>query len=112
MDARWIKVASRGEVPAGGTLAVDAAGEPVCLYDVAGRIYATYDMCTHEEASLADGYMEGECIECPLHQARFHIPTGEVRSPPAVRNLRIYPVSIDGNDILVQVGPEFTSPVT
>jgi nitrite reductase/ring-hydroxylating ferredoxin subunit len=100
---RWIKVAAVTDVPEGGTLAVEADNELVCLYNLGGRIYATDDICTHEEASLADGFIEGDCIECPLHQARFHIPTGEVRAPPADTDLRVFPVNVEGNDILVGV---------
>jgi len=100
---KWIKVAAVSDVPEGGTLAVEADKELVCLYNLGGRIYATDDICTHEEASLADGFIEGDCIECPLHQARFHIPTGEVRAPPADANLRVFPVNVEGNDILVGV---------
>ena len=100
---KWIKVAAISDVPEGGTLAVEADSELVCLYNLGGRIYATDDICTHEEASLADGFIEGDCIECPLHQARFHIPTGEVRAPPADTNLRVFPVNVEGNDILVGV---------
>ena len=100
---RWIKVAAVSDVPEGGTLAVEADKELVCLYNLGGRIYATDDICTHEEASLADGFIEGDCIECPLHQARFHIPTGEVRAPPADTDLRVFPVNVEGNDILVGV---------
>jgi len=62
-------------------------------------------MCTHEEASLADGFIEGDCIECPLHQALFHIPSGEVRAAPATRPLRVYPIKLDGADILVRAAP-------
>jgi len=100
---RWIKVAAVSDVPEGETLAVEADNELVCLYNLGGRIYATDDICTHEEASLADGFIEGDCIECPLHQARFHIPTGEVRAPPADTDLRVFPVNVEGNDILVGV---------
>jgi len=100
---KWIKVAAVSDVPEGGTLAVAADKELVCLYNLGGRIYATDDICTHEEASLADGFIEGDCIECPLHQARFHIPTGEVRAPPADTDLRVFPVNVEGNDILVGV---------
>ncbi|HSC97744.1 MAG TPA: non-heme iron oxygenase ferredoxin subunit [Casimicrobiaceae bacterium] len=100
---KWIKVAAVSDVPEGGTLAVEADNELVCLYNLGGRIYATDDICTHEEASLADGFIEGDCIECPLHQARFHIPTGEVRAAPADTDLRVFPVNVEGNDILVGV---------
>jgi nitrite reductase/ring-hydroxylating ferredoxin subunit len=99
----WIRVAAVSDVPEGGTLAVEAGGELVCLYNLGGRVYATDDICTHEEASLADGFIEGDCIECPLHQARFHIPTGEVRAPPADTNLRVFPVRLEGGEILVGI---------
>lgn len=104
MDSpQWFNVASLDDVPESGTLAVEAAGEEICLYKLAGRIYATHDICTHEEASLASGFVEGDCIECPLHQARFHIPTGEVRAAPADENLRVFPVKVEGGAIFVRV---------
>ena len=103
MSEQWIKVASVVDVPEGGTLAVEAQSELVCLYNLGGEIYATDDICTHEEASLASGYIEGDCIECPLHQARFHIPTGEVRSPPATENLRVFPVKVERDAIFIDV---------
>ncbi len=103
MKSRWIDVASVDDVAEDGTLAVEAAGEEICLYKVGGRIYATHDICTHEEASLASGYVDGECIECPLHQARFHIATGEVRAPPATESLRVYPVKVENGTIFVDV---------
>ena len=103
MESDWVEVAALSDVAPGATLRVAVAGEAVCLYNLDGCVYATQDVCTHAEASLADGFIDGDCIECPLHQAQFHIPTGEVRAPPATRDLRIYPVKIDGDDILVQL---------
>ena len=105
MSDEWVRVAAVTDVPEGGTLLVDVAGEPVCLYSLAGHIYATHDTCTHEEASLADGFIEGDCIECPLHQALFHIPTGEVRSAPATRPLRVYPVKLVEGHVHVCAAP-------
>ena len=49
-------------------------------------------MCTHAYASLADGYIEGDIIECPLHGGCFEIKTGKVASAPATEDLRTYPV--------------------
>lgn len=102
MDDEWVKVASSGAVTEGGMLQVDVGGEPVCLYNLGGTLYATQDTCTHEHAFLSEGYIEGDCIECPLHQALFHIPTGEVRSAPATENLRVYAVRVVGPDIEVR----------
>jgi nitrite reductase/ring-hydroxylating ferredoxin subunit len=102
MDEEWVKVASVDDVPEGGTLQVEIGGEAVCLYNLGGRIYATQDMCTHAQASLAEGFIEGDCIECPLHQALFHIPTGEVRSEPATENLRVFPVRVQDGAVEVR----------
>src|SRR5690242_7573743 len=105
MVGAWIKVAMRDTVPDGGTLQVDVAGDAVCLYNLGGKFYATQDLCTHEHAYLSEGFVEGDCIECPLHQAMFHIPTGEVRTAPATENLRVYPVRVEGDAIEVQQAP-------
>ena len=102
MSDEWVRVVAVTDVPEGGTLLVDVAGEPVCLYSLAGRIYATHDTCTHEEASLADGFIEGDCIECPLHQALFDIRTGKVLTPPATADLKVYPVRVEGTEISVE----------
>jgi nitrite reductase/ring-hydroxylating ferredoxin subunit len=101
MSKGWIRVAALREVPEGTTMLVEVNGDAVCLYNLGGTICATQDMCTHAEASLADGFIDGDAIECPLHQASFNIRTGKVLNPPATRDLRIYPVRVDGDEIRV-----------
>ncbi len=54
-------------------------------------------------ASLADGYMEGELIECPLHGGCFDIKTGKAMTPPVTDDIKTYEVKIDGDDVLVGV---------
>lgn len=101
MSGNWVKVAGVSDVPEDGTLLVDLRGEPVCLYNIGGKIYATHDTCTHGQASLADGFVEGEEIECPLHQGRFHIATGKAVAVPCTEDLRTYPVRIDNGAVLL-----------
>lgn len=101
MSSDWIPVALVSEVPEGQMLAVNVNGEAVCLYNLAGTVFATQNVCTHEEASLAEGYIDGDCIECPLHQALFDIRTGKAKSAPATEDLRVYAVDIRGDRILV-----------
>jgi naphthalene 1,2-dioxygenase system ferredoxin subunit len=102
MSEIWITVASVSDVSEDGTLLVDLRGEPVCLYNLGGRIYATHDTCTHGQASLADGFVEGEQIECPLHQGRFHIATGKAVGVPCTEDIRTYAVKIDGGSVLLR----------
>jgi naphthalene 1,2-dioxygenase ferredoxin component len=102
MKEIWIKVAAASDVPEDGTLLVNLGAEPVCLYKLGSRIFATHDTCTHGQASLADGFIEGEEIECPLHQGRFHIPSGKATGAPCTEDIRSYAVRIEDGAVLLK----------
>lgn len=76
---------------------------PVAIFNIDGQLYATADTCTHDASSLADGYIDGDVVECAWHFAKFCIRTGEVLSLPATVSLRTYPVKILDEDVLVDV---------
>jgi 3-phenylpropionate/trans-cinnamate dioxygenase ferredoxin component len=59
-----------------------------------GELFAIDDTCTHQDASLADGWLEGCEVECPLHASRFDLRTGQVDSPPAKKPVRTHEVSV------------------
>jgi nitrite reductase/ring-hydroxylating ferredoxin subunit len=99
----WIAVASRGEVPAGGMLEVEAEGRALLLYDLSGTVFATSAICPHHAAFLCQGQISGESIECPRHMGRFHIPTGRQEGGPACPDLRTYKVRVDDNRVLVEI---------
>ena len=99
----WHVAARTEEVAEGEVLGVVVDGEPVALFKVGGEVYATSNVCTHEFALLSDGYVDGDCIECPLHQARFHIETGAVRAAPATEAIKTFPAKIDGGHVLVDL---------
>ena len=67
------------------------------------RFYCTDGMCTHEEEHLEEGLLTGHVIECPLHQGRFDIRTGEVISPPPFVDLNTYPVKTENGEVYVMV---------
>jgi nitrite reductase/ring-hydroxylating ferredoxin subunit len=67
---------------------------PLAVYNVKGTIFVTDDTCTHGQASLTEGFLDGEVVECPLHGGAFDVRTGEVVSRPCTVNLKTYPVSI------------------
>jgi naphthalene 1,2-dioxygenase system ferredoxin subunit len=102
MSESWIKVANASDVPEDGTLLVNLGMEPVCLYNLGGEIFATHDTCTHGQASLADGFIEGEEIECPLHQGRFQIATGKAVGVPCTEDIRTYAVKIENGAVLLK----------
>jgi nitrite reductase/ring-hydroxylating ferredoxin subunit len=86
-------------------MAVFVGKEEIALYNVEGEYYATHGVCTHENVGLADGFVEGDLIECPLHSACFEIKTGKAVNPPAEVDLKTYPVKVEGDTIYVGVEP-------
>jgi 3-phenylpropionate/trans-cinnamate dioxygenase ferredoxin component len=93
-----------GDVPVAGTLRVVLDGTPVAVVrDEFGDLHAIGDTCTHAEVSLAEGDVDGCSIECWLHGSRFDLRTGEPTSLPAIRPVPVFPLTIDGDDVLVDV---------
>jgi nitrite reductase/ring-hydroxylating ferredoxin subunit len=83
-------------------------GRRILLANVDGRFCAADDTCTHEEASLSTGFLEGALVRCPLHGSRFNVCTGEALEEPAEDDLRTYPVRVEGERILVGLPEEGT----
>jgi NAD(P)H-dependent nitrite reductase small subunit len=99
----WHVAAKVEEIGEDEAIGVVILGEPIALYRIGGEFYATHNICTHEHAVLSEGYIEGQAVECPLHQARFDIRTGAVLSPPATLPIKTYPVKIEEGSILVEL---------
>jgi naphthalene 1,2-dioxygenase ferredoxin component len=91
----WTEVANAADVPDQGTLPVNLGGEPVCLYNLDGAIYATHDICSHGNANLSEGFVVDGQIECPFHQGLFDIKTGEATAAPCTVAIRTYPVKVE-----------------
>ncbi len=96
-------VAKTGDLDEGEAVQVIVGRKEIAIYNLDGAFYATDDICTHAYASLADGYIEGELIECPLHGGCFDIKTGKAMTPPVTDDLATYEVKIDGDQIMVGV---------
>ena len=99
----WKRIASRAEVEEQKLAGVEVEGADIALYWVDGEIFATDNVCTHAYARLSEGYLDGECVECPIHQALFNVKTGAVVSEPAEEPLKTYPCRVDGDDVLVDL---------
>ncbi|HXW25982.1 MAG TPA: non-heme iron oxygenase ferredoxin subunit [Xanthobacteraceae bacterium] len=99
----WVDVARRAAVPAGGMLEVEAGGRALLLFDLDGTVFATSAICPHHAAFLFQGHVSGDCIECPRHMGRFHIPTGRQEGGPACPDLRTYRVRVEDGRVLVEI---------
>ena len=77
-----IPVCPTSALPPGEAFRVEA-DEPIAVFNVDGDFYAIDDTCTHQDASPADGWLDGCTVECPLHASCFDLRTGKVSGPPA-----------------------------
>lgn len=104
-----IRAASVDDVEPGEALVLDTAltrtDEAISLFrDDDGTYYALDDTCSHEEASLAEGWIEAGEVECPLHSARFCLADGRALCLPATEPVRAHRVEVRGDDVLVFPG--------
>ena len=77
--------------------------EVAIVRDDEGDLHAISDICSHGQVSLSDGEVDGRTIECWLHGSRFDLRTGAPLSLPATRPVPVYPLTLDGDRVLVDV---------
>ena len=100
----FVTVAQVDDLAPGEMMYVDVEGIPVCLINLDGEYHALNDVCTHQEASLSDGTIAGDEIECPLHGGAFDIRTGQPVAFPVVTPVEKYTVRVVGDEVQVAVG--------
>ena len=108
MADEGILVAHVQDIPDGEGIKIDAdvlgTVDDVALFNDAGEIFALDDTCSHETASLSEGWVENGVVECPLHAGRFDVRTGAATAPPCVDAVKTYPVRRAGDEIQVRLG--------
>ena len=96
-----VAVCKTSDVPLNSIRFCSVDGRNLAVYNVDGVFYATDDECTHGAASLSEGFLDGDVVECPLHFGAFHIPTGKPVAAPCSIPLRTYKTQIVGENVLV-----------
>ena len=71
---------------------IELNGLCILIANIQGALYAVQDTCTHEDASLYQGALEGDCVRCPLHGSRFCLTNGRAIDDPAEIDLAVYSV--------------------
>lgn len=101
---RFVQVATKADLPPGTSLCVTVEDKKIALFNLDGAYYAIDDTCSHAEASLSEGEIDGHCVICPRHGARFDIRTGQALSLPAWAPVETYEVRVEGEQILLALG--------
>jgi naphthalene 1,2-dioxygenase system ferredoxin subunit len=103
MGADWIDAASVEDLWEDAGFSVIAGGREYALFKAEGAVYATDSHCTHGHARLCEGFVEGHEVECPLHQGRFDLRTGQPTCPPVTQAVKTYPVRIQGGRVFLSL---------
>lgn len=83
--------------------ALDVAGTRILLVNLDGAFYGVSGVCTHEEADLGEGTLDGYNVVCPFHGSEFDLRSGEVQNPPADRPLRTHVVKVEDGSVFVEI---------
>ncbi len=102
--AEGIKVTTTADVPEGEGMTISreitgTADDIAILHDTDGTFWALNDTCTHAAASLAEGWVEDGCVECPIHSSKFDLRTGKVSGLPATEDTVCHRVEVRGEEI-------------
>lgn len=102
-DLEYVVVAEEGSLANGERLFVEIDDLSIVVFNIAGKLFAIEDVCSHDDGPLGDGEFEDDFeIACPRHGARFDVRNGHALTLPAVEDIPAYPVRVvDGN---IEVG--------
>ena len=76
-------------------LGFDHGAATCAIYRTAAGFFVSGGRCTHEAADLAEGFVIGDVIECPLRQGHYHTPSGKALGASVGVNPLAYPTRIE-----------------
>jgi 3-phenylpropionate/trans-cinnamate dioxygenase ferredoxin subunit len=94
-----------GDVADGLPVRFDVGRHRICVVRLGEDFYAIGDTCSHADVSLSEGEVDadGKHIECWKHGSCFSLETGVPDVLPATRPVPVYRVSVEGDDVFVEV---------
>ena len=102
--SNWTDVAAEADLFDGAGISVLAAGRDIALFKIEDGVWAIDNLCSHGNAKLCDGFVDGDHVECPFHQAFFSLRDGSVRCGPATEPVKAWSVKIEGGRVFLQLG--------
>ena len=101
-----LRLMAAADVPEGEVRRFAAPGRrALAVFNVGGEILITDDTCTHGMASLSEGFLDGEIIECPWHGGAFNVRTGAATALPCSDPIRTYTATVEDGFVWVTPDP-------
>lgn len=103
-DEGYSAVASVSSFPKSGRLCIELDDRYLVLVRVEQNFYCLDDVCTHDGGPLGEGELDGHCLICPRHGARFDVRNGHALTMPATEPTASHSVKVVEDQILVRLG--------
>ena len=97
----WVSIAKTEDVPEGEMIATTIDDVELLVANVEGDYRAIGSTCTHEGGNLAEGWIDGREVTCPLHGSVFDLASGEAVGPPADEPVPVFDLRIEGEEIQI-----------
>jgi 3-phenylpropionate/trans-cinnamate dioxygenase ferredoxin component len=78
----------------------------IAMFRLGDEVLAVDDRCSHAEASLSEGEVFDETVECPRHGSEFDLRTGKPLSLPATRPVSTYTVTVEDGTVYLTLDGE------
>lgn len=121
-----IKAVKTDTILEGSMTALEIEGKQIVVCRTQGKVYAFERACGHHDAGMETGTIDGVIVTCPKHYVQFDVTTGEAlnmpipknmgfgpddmplkqpwfRRPEPIRDLKVYPASVSGEWIEVEI---------
>lgn len=99
----YVPVAKLSDFAGNRKITTEVDDRYIVLVNLDGKIYCLDDVCTHDGGPLGEGEIDGNCLVCPRHGAKFDIRTGAAVSMPATEATGSHEVKIEGDQIYVRL---------
>jgi naphthalene 1,2-dioxygenase system ferredoxin subunit len=99
----WTDVAAEADLFEGAGIALAPQGQDIAVFKLDDGVYAIDNICTHGNAKLCDGFVDGHFVECPFHQALFDVRDGTVQCGPATEAAKSWPIKIENGRVLIDL---------
>jgi nitrite reductase/ring-hydroxylating ferredoxin subunit len=91
---QFIDTSDIKDVPPGKMKHVEVQEKEILLANSDGKVYALCDRCSHMNAPLSLGTLNGKVVTCAMHGARFDVTTGKKVGEPAALDPSMFPEPI------------------
>ena len=94
IEQQLVDVTDVNDVPVGKMKHIEVGEKEILLANPEGRVYALCDRCSHMNAPLSMGTLNGKVVTCTAHGARFDVTTGKKVAEPMALDPSKFPEPI------------------